>query len=268
MESIMTIFGWNLAAVTGMMILGWVVSLIIKNVTIVDSLWGLGFILIAWLTFFLSDGFGGRKLLIAALVTLWGLRLSLYLTWRNRGLGEDPRYGSWRENNPERFWIVSLFKVFILQSLFLWVISATVQFGQTAPQPDRLGLLDMIGTLIFAIGFLFESIADQQLAGFKSNPLNKGKVMDKGLWHYSRHPNYFGECLIWWGLFTITLSVPNGWWTIISPVIITTVLLKMTGIPLTEKNLAKSRPGYAAYVGRTRSFIPWFPKEDKHEQSD
>ena len=263
MQASLTIMGWNLVAVAAMMITGWLISLAYRNVTIVDSLWGLGFILVAWLTFFMSDGVWSRKMLIAVLVTLWGLRLSIYLSWRNWGKGEDPRYGSWRKKSGDRFWLVSLFKVFILQALFLWVISLAVQIGQLASIPAKLTWLDGLGIIVWAVGFTFESLGDWQLAKFKSDPASKGRVMDRGLWAYTRHPNYFGEFLIWWGIFLITLSTPNSWWTILSPAIITMVLLKMTGIPLTEQELVKNRPGYSEYVKRTSAFVPWFPVKEK-----
>lgn len=264
MQDAVTVWGWNLAAVTAMMIGGWLISIARRNVTIVDSLWGMGFVLIAWLTFTLSDGFWTRKMLIAVLVTLWGLRLSAYLSWRNWGKGEDPRYGLWRTKSGDRFWWVSLFKVFILQALFLWVIALVVQVGQLAATPDALTWLDMAGIIVWAIGFGFESLSDWQLARFKSDPANNGRVMDRGLWAYSRHPNYFGEFLIWWGIYLITLATPNGWWTILSPIIVTAVLLKMTGIPLTEQELVRRRPGYSEYIKRTSAFVPWLPaKEEK-----
>jgi steroid 5-alpha reductase family enzyme len=261
MENLTYVFGLNLTAVILMMILGWFLSLILKNVTVVDSLWGLGFVLIAWLTFFLTDGFLGRRLLIALLVTVWGLRLSIYLSRRNWGKGEDPRYGSWREKSGKHFWIVSLFKVFLLQSLFLWAISLSLQYGAVSKTPAMITWLDLCGLSLWMVGFIFEAVGDWQLAAFKSNPANKGKVMDRGLWAYTRHPNYFGECLMWWGIFVIAFSTPNSWWTVLSPLIITAVLLKMTGIPLTEKTIVAHRPGYKEYIQRTPAFIPWFPKK-------
>lgn len=260
MDMMLQILLINLLVVTVMMVVGWFVSLVFRNVTVVDSLWGLGFVLIAWMTLFLSNGYEVRGTLIVAMVTLWGLRLSFYLSWRNWGKGEDPRYGQWREKSGDRFWIVSLFKVFILQAIFMWFISLAPQYGQLAELPNRLTWLDIFGAVVWTVGFLYESISDWQLARFKSNPENKGKVMDRGLWAYSRHPNYFGECLIWWGLFLVTLATPGSWWTVISPVLVTVVLLKMTGIPLTEKAIADTRPGYAEYAARTNAFIPWFPK--------
>lgn len=258
----LTISGLNLAAVAAMMIIAWIISLAVNKVTFVDSLWGLGFVLIAWLTFFQAEGYLLRRMLLAGLTTAWGLRLCLHLSWRNWGHGEDSRYSSWREKTGGRFWLFSLAKVFLPQALFLWAISFSVQFGQLSPTPDRLTVFDILGTALWALGFFFESIADYQLAKFKADPSNKGKVMDRGLWAYSRHPNYFGEFLIWWGLFVITLSTPNGWWTIGSPVIITLVLLKITGITLMEKSITDSRPGYREYIRRTNAFFPWFPKKE------
>lgn len=263
MENLFYTLSLNLTAIILFMIIGWFISLIIKNVTVVDSMWGLGFVMITWTTFFLADGFLVRKLLIAFLVTFWGLRLSIYLTWRNWGKIEDPRYGSWREKSGKHFWIVSLFKVFLLQALFLWAISISIQYGMSSKIPEKTTWLDLFGLIIWVVGFTFESVSDWQLARFKSNPENKYKVMDRGLWAYTRHPNYFGECLIWWGIFFISFSVPKSWWIIISPLIITGVLLKMTGIPLTEKTIVNHRPGYKEYIQRTSAFIPWFPKVKK-----
>ena len=261
MQTAITTMGWNLAVIVAMMIIGWLISLRYRNVTIVDSLWGLGFVLIAWITFSLSEGFPGRKTLIAVLVTVWGMRLSIYLSRRNWGAAEDPRYGKWRKRSGERFRVVSLFKVFLLQAIFLWVIALVLQYGQLSQTPDHFVWLDMLGVFIWVIGFFFEAVGDWQLARFKADPANKGRVMDRGLWAYSRHPNYFGEFLIWWGLFLITLSTPNSWWTVISPLIITAVLLKMTGIPLTEGTIVKTRPGYEDYIKRTSAFVPWFARK-------
>jgi steroid 5-alpha reductase family enzyme len=219
-------------------------------------------VLTAWLTFALAEGFSGRRWLVMVLTTLWGLRLCAYLSYRNWGKGEDPRYGKWREASGDNFWIVSLFKVFLLQALFLWVIALVVQVPQMAPQPAHLTVWDGLGAAVWLTGFAFESVADRQLQRFKADPRNKGQVMDRGLWRYSRHPNYFGECLIWWGLFLIAFSVPGGVWTVISPIIITLVLLKMTGVPLTERTTMESRPGYRDYMRRTSTFIPWFPRKE------
>ena len=260
--SFLEIAGINLVAITVTMVLGWMVSLVVKKVTFVDSLWGLGFVLIGWITFFTTDGYLPRRFLLAGLTTIWGIRLCLHLSWRNWGHGEDPRYAAWREQAGARFWIFSLVKVFLPQALFLWSISLCIQFGQWSTIPNHLTVYDIIGSALWGIGFFFESIADYQLAKFKADPSNKGKVMDRGLWAYSRHPNYFGEALIWWGLFVIGFSTPNSWWTVVSPMIITVVLLKMTGIALMERSIVENRPGYKEYIRRTNAFLPWIPKKE------
>jgi steroid 5-alpha reductase family enzyme len=260
MDNLPAVLAMNLAAAVALMTVGWLASLPTRNVTVVDSLWGLGFVLIAWITFFHAGGAPARRLLVAVLVSLWGLRLAAYLSWRNFGRGEDPRYGKWRAASGGRFWIVSLFKVFWLQALFLWVIAFVLQISQAAPEPTALAFFDLAGALVFAVGFGIEAAADRQLARFKADPKNRGKVMDRGLWRLSRHPNYFGECLVWWGFFLIALAVPWGWTAVFSPIVITLVLLKMTGIPLTESTIVETRPGYRDYQRRTSAFIPWPPK--------
>jgi len=262
----MDIFTINFLAVLAMMLMGWGASLITKNVTHVDSLWGLGFVLIAWLTFTMTEGFVGRRILISFLVTLWGLRLSLHLSRRNWGHGEDPRYAAWREKSGDRFWLVSLVKVFVLQAVFLWVISLALQWGQLSTQPSNFTVFDSLGFAVWAVGFYFETVGDWQLARFKADSGNKGKVMDQGLWAYTRHPNYFGESLMWWGIFLIALATPVGWWTIVSPIVITVVLLKMTGVTLMEKAIVHTRPGYGDYIARTNAFLPWFPKKGEHNE--
>jgi steroid 5-alpha reductase family enzyme len=262
METVLTTLALNLVALLTMMCIGWLISLVFHNVTIVDTLWGLGFVMVAWITFYSGDGYILRKGLMALLTTLWGLRLAGHLTWRNWGAGEDPRYGSWRKASGKQFWIVSLFKVFILQAVFLWVISFALQVGQIAPGPDHLTGFDLLGLLVWLLGFFFEAVGDFQLARFKADPGTRGKVMNQGLWKYSRHPNYFGESLIWWGIFLIALATPNSWWTVISPLVITAVLLKMTGIPLTEKSISDRRPGYKDYIKQTNAFFPWFPRKE------
>ena len=262
MEQFWNIALWNLVVVAVMMIAGWLVSLWVKNVTFVDTLWGLGFVIIAWMTFFKADGYWLRQLLIASLTTAWGVRLSIHLAWRNWGHGEDPRYAAWREQAGDTFWLVSLYKVFLIQAAFMWVIALTVQVGQISPTPAYLTPLDFFGTLVWGIGFWFEAVADFQLAQFKADAANKGKVMRQGLWAYSRHPNYFGEFLSWWGLYLIALSAVGSWWTVISPILITLVLLKMTGVTLMEKTIVDTRPGYRDYIRRTNAFFPWLPRKD------
>jgi steroid 5-alpha reductase family enzyme len=220
-------------------------------------------VLIAWLSFVKSDGYLGRKLLLALLTSIWGLRLALHILVRNWGHGEDRRYRAWRAQHGERFWWVSLFTVFGLQAVLLWVISIVIQTGQISPVPSRLVWLDGLGTLIWAVGFGFEALADWQLARFKTDPANAGKVMNRGLWAYSRHPNYFGECLVWWGLFLITLATPGGTWAIVSPIVITFLLLKVSGVTLLERTITDTRPEYADYMKTTSRFFPWFPRRER-----
>jgi steroid 5-alpha reductase family enzyme len=260
----------NFAALMTLMTFGWLASLAWRNVTVVDSLWGSGFVLIAWLSLLAvapaDNGFEGRRLLLAVLTTVWGIRLTGYLTWRNWGKGEDPRYGKWRSQSKGRFWWVSLFKVFWLQAVFLWLIALALQMGLIAQGPSRWTWLDGLGLLVWVTGFLFETVGDWQLARFKAVPENKGKVMDKGLWAWTRHPNYFGEFLVWWGIFVIVLSTSAGWWTVISPVLITVVLTRMTGVQLTEQTILEKRPAYREYIRTTSAFFPRPPKKPYGDQ--
>lgn len=242
------------------MVLLWLVSLARKDASIVDSFWGVGFAVIAAVCFFITDGARPRKLLITTLVAIWGLRLAVHIFWRNHGKGEDYRYQAMRKKHGDRFPIVSLFTVFVFQGLLMWIISLPVQVAEVGRVPEHLGWLDYAGATVWAVGFLFEAVGDFQLTWFKFNPKNKGKVMDRGLWAYTRHPNYFGDATLWWGYFLIALAVPSGYWTIISPLAMTLLLMKVSGVALLEKKLVKTRPEYADYVRRTNAFFPWFPK--------
>jgi steroid 5-alpha reductase family enzyme len=260
-EYLLSIFITNLSAVMAMMFAVWLLSLIKGDASIADIFWGLGFVLVAWLTFLGADGYLGRKALIALLTTLWGLRLALHILIRNWGHGEDRRYQAWRAQYGARFWWVSLFSVFGLQGVLLWTISLVLQVGQISAVPARLVMLDLLGVIIWAVGFVFEAVADWQLYRFKADPENKGKVMNRGLWAYTRHPNYFGESLVWWGLFIITLATPGSVWVVISPLLITFLLLKVSGVTLLEKTIVDSRPEYRDYIETTSSFIPRLPRK-------
>jgi steroid 5-alpha reductase family enzyme len=254
---------WNLSAVMGFMIAVWVLSVVIKNAGIADTFWGLGFVLVAWITFLGAEGYMGRRLLITFLVTAWGLRLALHIGLRSWGRGEDRRYQAWRRQYGEKFWWVSLFTVFLFQGALLWIISLVAQAGQWPSKPDRFIWLDWAGLLLWAVGFFFEAVGDYQLAAFKKNPANKGKAMAQGLWRYTRHPNYFGECLMWWGIFLVTLATPGSFWTVVSPLTITFLLLKVSGVTLLERTIVETRPEYREYQQRTSAFIPWSPKRGK-----
>ena len=261
MNETVIIILYNLAAVAILMSSGWIYSLIKDNVTISESPWGLCFMLITWLTWLQSDGWFYRKTIIAILVTLWGIRLFIHITKRNAGKGEDPRYTEWRKQYGDNFRLVSLFKVFLVQALFSWIIALSMQAGQLSQTPEIFTIFDIAGIIIWAAGFIIESSADRQLSRFLANPANKGKVMKQGLWRYSRHPNYFGESSMWWGIFIISLSVPWGWATVISPIVITYTLLRITGVTLMEETIFGNNPEYKEYVNKTSSFIPWFPEK-------
>lgn len=254
----------ELSALAGLVTLGlmtilWLISLLLKNSSIVDIFWGTGFVILAWVYFALTpDGFLTRKLILAILTSVWGLRLSLYILWRNKGKPEDFRYQKWREENGKRWWWWSFFQVFLLQGLLMWIISMPLLAAQTRPSPDRLTVFDILGIGFWAIGFFFEAAGDLQLARFKADPANKGKVMDRGVWRYTRHPNYFGDAAQWWGYYLIAAAA-GGWWTLFSPALMTTLLMRVSGVTLLEKTL-ETRPGYKEYAESTSAFIPWFPR--------
>jgi steroid 5-alpha reductase family enzyme len=220
----------------------------------------LGFLLLAAVHFVLTDGFVGRKILITCLVGLWGLRLSVYILWRNWGKGEDYRYRRWREQAGDRFWWTSLFQVFLLQGLLLWLISAPILGAQFYKSPDELTVVDLLGALVWGIGFLFEAVGDWQLARFKGDPANRGKVMRSGLWAYTRHPNYFGDATVWWGCFIIAAATVHGAWTVYGPLIMTGLLLPVSGVALLERRQVETKPQYRDYIETTSAFIPWFPR--------
>ncbi len=246
--------------VLGLMILLWLLSLALRNASIVDIFWGTGFVIVAWAAFlFTPDGFLPRKLLLAALVTIWGLRLSIHILRRNWGKPEDFRYAAWRQESGRNWWWYSFFKVFLLQGILLWIISTPLIAVQFSPAPARLGLLDALGVLVWAFGFYFEAAGDAQLERFKSDPANKGKLLTTGVWHYTRHPNYFGDAAQWWGYFLIAAGA-GGWWTGFSPILMTLLLVRVSGVALLEKTLIETKPGYREYAQTTSAFVPWFPR--------
>jgi len=253
-----SIYFWNLLFVMALMVCVWLLSLKWKDASIADIFWGPGFVLVAWVTYFVAHGYWGRRLLVAVLVTLWGLRLAIHIAVRNAGKGEDRRYRAWREKYGNRFWWISLFTVLFLQGALMWLISLGFQTALMAGFPSKLVWLDAVGSFVWAAGFLFEAVGDWQLQQFRSDPGSKGKVMDRGLWAYTRHPNYFGESLIWWGLFLITLTDIAHLWTVISPLVITFLLLRVSGVVMLERDIGKRRPEYQDYIRRTSAFIPWF----------
>lgn len=250
-----------LLALLVMFTLLWLASLWLANASIVDMWWGPAFIvaLTAYLRFELPAH--PRGWLILGAVALWALRLAWHIGRRNIGHGEDPRYRAWRDEHGPRWWWRSYFQVFVLQAVIAWLVSSPLYFAaQTgAAFPS---VWDLIGAFLFAAGLLFESVADAQLAAFKRDPASRGQVMDRGLWRYSRHPNYFGEALLWWGLGLIGVSAPGGWIGLAGPALMTFLLLRVSGVAMLERGLLKTRPGYAAYVARTAAFVPWPPRRD------
>jgi steroid 5-alpha reductase family enzyme len=246
----------GLGMVLGLMAVLWVVSLVLRNSSIVDPFWGTGFVVVNWLYFALTpDGFPARRGLVSILVTVWGLHLSIHLLRRNWGKGEDFRYRKWREEYGSRWWWQSFFRVFMLQGVLLWIISAPLLAAQIRSMPDHLTVLDWLGAVVWAIGFFFEAAGDLQLARFRGNPANKGKVLNTGVWRYTRHPNYFGDATQWWGYYLIA-AAGGGFWTIWSPVLMTVMLLRVSGVALLEKTLTTTKPGYREYVESTSGFVP------------
>ena len=238
----------------------WLVSLALKDTSIVDIFWGAGFVILAVTYFALTDGFLARKWLITILVAIWGLRLSIHILIRNWGKGEDFRYRKWREEAGKKFWWTSFFLVFLLQGVLMWVISAPLLVVQYNATPARLTIVDWLGAVVWGVGFFFEAVGDWQLMRFKRNPDNKGKVLRTGLWAYTRHPNYFGDATLWWGYFIIALGTPFGLATVFSPIIMTVLLMRVSGVALLEKTLVETKPGYKEYVESANAFFPWFPR--------
>ncbi len=247
--------------VIGLMVITWIFSVIKKNAGIVDIIWGTAFIVITSFFYLNSGGNAVRKIVVLTLITLWGLRLSIHIFLRNRGKGEDFRYAAFRKNaGPRRYWWYSFFQVFLLQGLMCTFISAPLlgaMFYQDHPFP---GIFDIAGILFWMIGFIFESVGDYQLKKFKSDSSNKGKLLTSGLWRYTRHPNYFGDSVVWWGF--ALLSIGGGsYLPVYGSILVTFLLLKISGVKLLEKTMISEKPGYREYIQSTRSFFPWFPKK-------
>ena len=246
-------------AIVTVMLTTWVISVMIKNASIVDIVWGLGFVVVAWTVRLTVDGDTARQNLLTLLVSLWGLRLALYLGRRNIGHGEDFRYVLMRRKHGARFPLVSLYTVFAFQGALMWVVSLPVQLGQ-ADDGVSVGPLAVIGVFLWVVGFLFETVGDAQLARFKKDPANAGKVMDRGLWSLTRHPNYFGDAVQWWGIGIIAAEAGTAAIGLVGPVVMTFLLTRVSGVPMLEHSMAKRRPGYEDYVRRTSAFFPRPPR--------
>ena len=254
--------GGAAVAVAALMVGTWVVSLVLRNASIVDITWGLGFVVVAWVSALRADAASGAASVLVAMVTVWGLRLGVYLFWRNHGNGEDYRYVAMRRRWGKRFWLISLATVFVLQGALMWIVSLPVQVAHVGDARDGAlaGVALVIGLALYAIGLLFEVVGDAQLARFKADPTNEGKVMRSGLWRYTRHPNYFGDACVWWGVGIVAQAVTGTWWALLGPLVMNILLLRVSGVALLERSLRKRKPDYAEYVRTTSAFVPRPPR--------
>jgi steroid 5-alpha reductase family enzyme len=259
--SFLTIFVLSLSVILTMMVVVWLWSLKLKDASIVDAFWGLGFVVICLTYNILVPEYSNRAQIVLFLVMVWGLRLSWHIAIRNHGKPEDFRYQKFRKDyGPHRYWWISLFQVFLLQGFLLWIVSLPLLASQYYGANQPLGVLDGIAMLLWLIGFAFEAGGDYQLKKFKANQTNRGKLLQTGFWKYTRHPNYFGDAAVWWafGLFGVAAG---SFWTFIGSIIMTILLVKVSGVALLEKSMKQQKPDYADYVQRTSAFIPWFPNK-------
>ncbi|HEY0984039.1 DUF1295 domain-containing protein [Schlesneria sp. T3-172] len=262
MNPLLTTMWMSLVIVLVSMTILWIIGTVRRDVSLVDLFWGMGFVIIAWTAWGLNSPASSRTWLLVLLTTIWGLRLSSFLAWRNWGKDEDHRYAAMRNYHGQRFGWVSLVTVFLLQGVLMWFISLPQQVAITTPIAPPLGVWDAMGIAIWSLGFIFETVGDWQLARFKSIPSNSNRVMRTGLWRFTRHPNYFGDFCVWWGIYLIA-AAGGAWWTIGSPLLMSVLLLKVSGVTLLESTIGDRRPDYAAYQAQTNAFFPWFPASEK-----
>jgi len=249
-----------LAGVVATMLITWTISLRLEDASIVDVVWGPSFVLVAFVAAIAGDSAADGRWLLMGLTTIWGLRLSWHLAKRKRlHPGEDRRYTALRERHRERFAAWSLLWIFAAQGALILVISLPLQVA--AMQPWEVTAWVLPGLLLFALGFAFEALGDAQLAVFCADPGNAGAVMDRGLWRYTRHPNYFGDCCVWWGLWLIALTAADTWWTAVGPLTMTVLLVRGSGKRLLERDIAERHRGYAHYARRTSGFVPLPPRD-------
>ncbi len=247
----------GLATASVLMIVMWFASIVTRDASLVDRVWGLAFVVLAWTYAVAADAWTDRALLALALVSVWGLRLSAFITWRNWGHGEDARYAAMRARRPDTFTRRSLVSVFLLQAVLAWLISVPL-LGAIVVGDGRLGWIDVVAVVVWLVGFVFEAGGDAQLARFLADPTNRGRVMDRGLWRYSRHPNYFGDTVVWWSFFLLG-SAAGAWWGVVGTLLMTFLIVKVSGVALTERRMGKpgsTREGHDEYVRRTNAFIP------------
>jgi steroid 5-alpha reductase family enzyme len=240
----------------------WLLSVKMTDASIADIWWGPGFSLIAWVAMLSTDSEPIRAGLVTLVLTLWGLRLAIFMARRNLGHGEDRRYQAMRGDNPH-FWWFSLFKVFLLQGALQ--IAVALPVFAVAHSQASLGLWDGVGITVALTGVLIEAIADHQLTHFKANPDNQGKVMDQGLWGYSRHPNYFGNAVLWAGLGVVGIACGGPWWSLAGPALMLFLLLRVSGVAMLESTIVDRRPGYQQYINEVSAFVPW-PRQKPDSQ--
>jgi steroid 5-alpha reductase family enzyme len=252
------IYATGLAAVLVIAIAAWLVSIPVRNVSIVDSLWPLFFLVMTLVYVTFAPVLAARAVIVVFVVTVWATRLSVFITLRNRGAPEDRRYQRLRRDNAPDFWLKSLYLVFSLQAILAWIISLPLLAAILGTSP--LGWLDYAAVTLWLTGFGIEAIADQQLAAFNARPGNQDQVLDRGLWRYTRHPNYFGEFCIWWGFYLLALSA-GAWWSLIGPLLVSILLVRVAGIGLLERDIGERRPAYHDYIRRTNTFFPGPPRD-------
>jgi len=239
----------------------WVLSVLIKNASIIDIFWGLSFVLVTAFYFIVTPDFSVRKTIVLILVTIWGIRLSIHIFLRNLGKPEDYRYQEFRKKYGEkRYWWFSYFQVFLLQGTLVWLISAPLLAAGYFSAEKPLGMIDILAVFLWLTGFIFEAGGDLQLKQFKSNYENKGKLLQTGFWKYTRHPNYFGDAAIWWGFAFFSIA-SGSYIAVLSAVLMTWLLLKISGVAMLERTLVNTKPGFEDYMKRTSPFIPWWPKK-------
>lgn len=257
----MTLFSQATLITLSLVTLLWIWSVFIKNVSIVDIFWGVGFVVVNAYYAFMSGELDTRKILILVLVSIWGLRLAIYLAARNIGKGEDFRYQQFRKDyGPKKYWWFSFFQTFLLQGILIMIISLPLLGVHTSENSGDLIILDYIGIIVWLIGFTFEAGGDFQLARFKRDAKNKGKVLNTGFWKYTRHPNYFGDSAVWWAYAIFSIAA-GSYWQIVGSIIMTLLIIKISGVSLLEGTLKKTKPKYLDYIKKTNSFFPWFPKK-------
>ncbi|QDU92509.1 DUF1295 domain-containing protein [Lignipirellula cremea] len=248
----------NLTAILVLVFSLWLLSLLLHDASIVDIFWGSGFVVTAWVSLWAGGRLAPQQLVLALMVSVWGLRLAGYLAWRNMGKPEDYRYAEMREHHGPWFPLVSLFTVFGLQGVLMWVISLPIQVGVSQNPAWYPGMV--IGVILWIVGLFFETVGDYQLARFKADPANRGRVMNRGLWRYTRHPNYFGDFLAWWGFYFFAVQPDSWWWTIVGPLLMSFLLIRVSGVRLLESSLRRRVDGYEAYVRNTSPFFPLPPR--------